>query len=139
MIDRKALTMADVQAMAAAVAATAAAEGCAPTLAICDDGGHLWWLQRWDGSSPITIDFAIAKARTAALGRYPTQVFESLINGGRVAMLSLPGAQGAVEGGVPIVVNGVVIGAVAVSGLMDSADDRRLCEVAIAALHAAQG
>lgn len=139
MIDRKGLTMADVQTMAATVAEIAATEGCSPTLAICDDGGHLWWLQRWDGAPPITVEFAIAKARTAALGGYPTQIFESIINGGRVSMLGLPGAQGAVEGGVPIIAGGRVIGAVAVSGLMDSADDRRLAEAAVAALGAAVG
>jgi uncharacterized protein GlcG (DUF336 family) len=138
-ITRKALTLADVQRMAAAVAEAAAAARWSPTLAICDDGGHLWWLQRWDGAAPITVEFAIAKARTAALGHYPTQIFETLINGGRVAMLGLPGAGGAVEGGLPIEVEGCVIGAVGVSGLLDSADDRRLGEVAIAALLAANG
>ena len=116
------LTNEDNRAIAAAAEAEATQNGWAVTLAIVDDGGHLLWLQRLDGAPPISAEIAPAKARTAALGRRESKVYEDMINGGRMSFLSAPVLHGMLEGGVPIVVDGQVIGAVGVSGVKSSED-----------------
>ena len=63
------------------------------TIAIVDDGGHLLWLQRLDGAAPISAQIAPAKARTAALGRRESKVYEDMINQGRASFLSAPGSK----------------------------------------------
>jgi glc operon protein GlcG len=92
------------------------------TIAIVDDGGHLLWLQRLDGAAPISAHIAPAKANTAALGRRESKVYEDMINGGRVSFLSAPDLKGLLEGGVPIVKDGQVLGAVGVSGVKSTED-----------------
>jgi len=130
------LTTLDTRAIAAAAEAEATKNGWAVTLAIVDDGGHLLWLQRLDGAAPISAEIAPAKARTAALGRRESKVYEDMINGGRVSFLSAPVLQGMLEGGVPIVIDGQVIGAVGVSGVK-STEDAQIARAGIAALTAA--
>lgn len=127
------LTLEDTRAIAAAAEAEAAKNGWAVTLAIVDDGGHLLWLQRLDGAAPISAEIAPAKARTAALGRRESKVYEDMINQGRVSFLSAPALHGMLEGGVPIVVEGQVIGAVGVSGVK-STEDAQIARAGIAAL-----
>ena len=127
------LTLADVRAIAAAAETEATGNGWAVTLAIVDDGGHLLWLQRLDGAAPISAEIAPAKARTAALGRRESKVYEDMINGGRVSFLSAPVLHGMLEGGVPIVVEGQVIGAVGVSGVK-STEDAQIARAGIATL-----
>jgi glc operon protein GlcG len=94
----------------------------AVTVAIVDDGGHLLWLERLDGAAPISTHIAVAKARTAALGRRESRVYEDMINQGRTAFLSAPALDGMLEGGVPILVDGQCIGGVGVSGVKASED-----------------
>lgn len=127
------LTTPDIRAIAAAAEAEATKNGWAVTLAIVDDGGHLLWLQRLDGAAPISAEIAPAKARTAALGRRESKAYEDMINGGRVSFLSAPVLQGMLEGGVPIVVDGQVVGAVGVSGVK-STEDAQIARAGIAAL-----
>ena len=127
------LTLDDVRAVAAAAENEATSNGWAVTLAIVDDGGHLLWLQRLDGAAPISAEIAPAKARTAALGRRESKVYEDMINGGRMSFLSAPVLHGMLEGGVPIVVQGQVIGAVGVSGVK-STEDAQIAKAGIAAL-----
>jgi uncharacterized protein GlcG (DUF336 family) len=116
------LTADDARAMAAAAEAEALKNNWAVTIAIVDDGGHLLWLQRLEGAAPISAEIAPAKARTAALGRRESKVYEDMINQGRMSFLSAPALQGMLEGGVPIVVDGQVLGAVGVSGVKSSED-----------------
>ena len=123
----------DVKKMAAAAEAEAVANQWAVTIAIVDDGGHLWWLQRLDGAPPISAHIAPGKARTAALGRRESRLYEEMINGGRVSFLSAPGLQGLLEGGVPILKDGACIGAVGVSGVK-STEDAQIARAGIAAL-----
>jgi glc operon protein GlcG len=92
-------------------------------IAVVDDGGHLLGMLRLDGCAPIGSEIAIGKARTSALGRRESKEFEEMINNGRTAFLSSP-LSGTLEGGVPIVVNGQVIGAVGVSGVKADQDAR---------------
>ena len=127
------LTLDDVKAIAAASEAEAARNNWAVTIAIVDSGGHLLWLQRLDGAAPISSEIAPAKARTAALGRRESKVYEDMINGGRVSFLSAPSLQGLLEGGVPILVDGACVGAVGVSGVK-STEDAQIARAGIAAL-----
>ena len=103
------------------------------SIAIVDDGGHLLWLQRLDGASPLTSHLAPAKARTAALGRRESRIYEEMINGGRPAFLSAPLVEGMLEGAVPIMVEGQCVGAVGVSGVK-SEQDAQIAKAGIAAL-----
>jgi glc operon protein GlcG len=104
----------------------------AVTIAIVDDGGHPLALERLDGASPVSAYIATDKARTAAMGRRPSQAYEEMINGGRVSFLSAP-LSGMLEGGVPIVVGQHVVGAVGVSGVKSN-QDAQVASAGIAAL-----
>ncbi len=121
--------------MAAAAEAEATQHGWAVTIAIVDDGGHLLWLQRLDGAAPISAEIAPAKARTAAVGRRESKVYEDMINQGRVSFLSAPTLSGLLEGGVPILADGHCVGAIGVSGVK-SAEDAQIARAGIAALKA---
>jgi uncharacterized protein GlcG (DUF336 family) len=127
------LELADVKAIAAAAEAEALKNKWAVTIAIVDDGGHLLWLQRLDGAAPISAHIAPGKANTAAVGRRESKVYEDMINGGRVSFLSAPDLKGLLEGGVPIVKDGNVIGAVGVSGVKSS-EDAQIARAGIAAI-----
>jgi glc operon protein GlcG len=129
------LTLQDVKKIAAAAEAEALANNWAVVIAIVDDGGHLLWLQRLDGAAPVSSHIAPAKANTAALGRRESKIYEDMINGGRVSFLSAPFIDGMLEGGVPIVYDGQVVGAVGVSGVK-SAEDAQIARAGIAALTA---
>mgnify|MGYP006313360135 CR=1 FL=1 len=91
------LTHADVGRIGAAAVTEAQANGWAVTIAVVDDGGHLLWLQRLDGAAPISALIAPAKARTSALGRRESKVYEEMINGGRSAFLSAPTLDGMLD------------------------------------------
>jgi len=123
----------DARRIAAAAEAEARQNQWAVAIAIVDDGGHLLWLQRLDGAAPISAQIAPAKARTAALGRRDSRIYEEMINGPRAAFLSAPGLEGMLEGGVPVLVQGHCIGAVGVSGVKAS-DDAQIARAGIAAL-----
>jgi len=127
------LCSADVKKMAAAAEAEALANNWAVTIAIVDDGGHLLALHRMDGCAPISAHIAPSKAKTAAMGRRETKIYEDVINNGRTSFLSAPYIDGMLEGGVPVVVNGQVIGAVGVSGVK-SEQDAQIAKAGIAAL-----
>ncbi len=123
----------DARRMAAAAEAEARRNHWAVSIAVVDDGGHLMWLQRLDGAAPISAQIAPAKARTAALGRRESRVYEEMINGPRAAFLSAPGLQGMLEGGVPVMAQGHCIGAVGVSGVKPS-EDAQVARAGIAGL-----
>ncbi|UVJ42046.1 heme-binding protein [Pseudomonas sp. LS1212] len=93
----------------------------AVAIAIVDDGGHPLALERLDGCAPISAYIAIEKARSAALGRRETKGYEEMVNNGRTAFLSAP-LLTSLEGGVPVMVDGQVIGAVGVSGVKAEQD-----------------
>jgi len=130
------LTADDARTIAQAAEREALSNQWAVTIAIVDDGGHLLWLQRLDGAAPLSSQIAPAKARTAAMGRRESKVYEDMINGGRTSFLSAPGIEGLLEGGVPVIVDGHCIGAVGVSGVK-STEDAQIARAGIAALGAA--
>ncbi len=127
------LSLDDVKRIAAAAEAEAVANRWAVCIAICDEGGHLLWLQRLDGAAPISAQIAPAKAHTSAVGRRESKVYEDMINQGRTSFLTAPGLSGLLEGGVPILVDGHCVGAVGVSGVK-SIEDAQIARAGIAAL-----
>jgi glc operon protein GlcG len=126
------LSLEDVKRIAAAAEAEALKNKWAVVIAIVDDGGHLLWLQRLDGAAPISSEIAPAKARTAAVGRRESRLYEEMINNGRMSFISAP-LEGMLEGGVPIVIDGQCIGAVGVSGVKSS-EDAQIAKAGIQAL-----
>ena len=127
------LSLDDVRRVAQAAEAEALKNQWAVTIAIVDDGGHLLWLQRLDGAAPVSAQIAPGKAKTAAMGRRESRVYEEIINQGRYSFLSAPGIEALLEGGVPIMVDGQCIGAVGVSGVK-STEDAQIAKAGIAAL-----
>jgi uncharacterized protein GlcG (DUF336 family) len=121
MVDKKAMSLDAARRIAVAAEAEAVRNKWNVVIAIVDDGGQLLYLQRMDGAQYGSIDVAIQKARTSAAFRRPTKVFEDAIAGGRTAILSLDQAL-ALEGGLPIVHDGQVVGAIGVSGVTSQQD-----------------
>jgi len=127
------LTLEDVKKIAAGAEQEAVKNGWKVVIAICDDGGHPLFLQRLDGAAPVSAHIAPEKAKTAALGRRESKIYEDLINNGRISFLRAPELGGMLEGGVPILVDGHTVGAVGVSGVK-SAEDVQIARAGIAAL-----
>lgn len=116
----------------AAALAEAKKQGWQVSIAVVDNSGDLVSFVRMDGASVASVDIAQAKARTAARMRRATRILDSTVSAGRAAILGLPGVT-PVEGGVPIVIDGEVIGAVGVSGAT-SAQDAQVARAGIAAV-----
>ncbi|KAB0488707.1 glc operon protein GlcG [Pseudomonas reinekei] len=115
------LSQAEVSQILTAARSEAQANQWPVTIVVVDDGGHPLALERLDGASPISAYIATEKARTSALGRRESKGYEEMVNGGRTAFLSAP-LLTSLEGGVPIIVDGQVIGAVGVSGVKAEQD-----------------
>ncbi|KQQ57225.1 hypothetical protein ASF84_08710 [Pseudomonas sp. Leaf127] len=128
------LTQTEISQILAAARQEALANEWAVSIAIVDDGGHLLAFERLDGANPISSYISIEKARTAALGRRESKGYEEIVNGGRTAFLSAP-LLTSLEGGVPVIIDGQVIGAVGVSGVK-SEHDAQVAKVGIQALNA---
>lgn len=135
MQSKQVLTLDDVKKIAAAAETEASLNKWCVTIAIVDDGGHMLWLQRMDGAAPISAHIAPAKAKTAALGRRESKVYEDIINNGRYSFMTAPTLEGMLEGGVPIMINGQCLGAVGVSGVK-STEDVQIAQAGIATLGA---
>ena len=118
---RVSLTLEVAKQISAAAEAEAAKNKWTVAIAIVDDGGHLIHLAKIDNTQYGSIDVAIQKAQTSAAFKRPTKVFEEAIVGGRNAIIALKGAL-PLEGGVPIMHDGKVIGAIGVSGVKSTED-----------------
>ena len=116
------LTLDTAKKIATAAEAEARKRNATVVIAVVDDGGYLLVLERLDDTQVASVDVGIAKARTAAIFRRPSGVFEDQVKNGRIAALALPGAV-ALKGGVPIIVDGKVIGAIGVSGNSPQEDE----------------
>src|SRR2546427_810593 len=112
---KRVLTLDAAKKIAAAAEEEAIRRGSTVVICIVDDGGHLLVLHRLDDTQVASVEVGIGKARTAAIFRRPSKDFEDQIRSGRVAALALPGAT-PLQGGVPITVDGKVVGAIGVSG-----------------------
>lgn len=131
---RKALTLAVAKQMAAAAEAEARKNNWNVVITIVDEGGHLIYLQRMDETQLASVEIAQGKAKTAVLYKRPTKAMEDAVAGGRNVVMTLPGAL-PVEGGVPVTVDGRIIGAVGVSGVQSS-QDAQIARAALAVLGA---
>ena len=118
---KKALTLSITKKIAAAAEAYAQKNDWNVVIAIVDDGGHLVYLQRMDGVQTGSIEVALRKAKSAAAFKRPGKVFSDAVEGGRTALVALPGAM-PFDGGVPITVDGEVLGAIGVSGVTGEQD-----------------
>jgi uncharacterized protein GlcG (DUF336 family) len=121
MYAKKSLSLADAKQIAAAAEGEALNNQWSVTIAVLDDGGNLLYLQRMDEAPVGSVDVAQQKARTSFLFKRPTKSFEELVAGGRMAMLVLPGAT-PIEGGLPLLNDGRIVGAIGVSGVQSSQD-----------------
>jgi uncharacterized protein GlcG (DUF336 family) len=121
MLTRNTLSLADAKKIAASAAARAQSEGWNVVIAILDNGGHLLYLERADGTQLGSVMVAQEKARTALYFKRPTKALEDVVLGGRIHMMSLPGIA-AVEGGLPLVKDNEIVGSIGVSGVMSSQD-----------------
>lgn len=131
-VDKKALSLAAAKQIAAVAEAEATAKNARVVIAVVDDGGNLLVLQRLDDTQVASVEVAMGKARTAAIFRRPSRDFEEQVKNGRVAALALPGAT-PLQGGIPILFQGKVIGAIGVSGETPAQDK----EIAIVGANAA--
>jgi uncharacterized protein GlcG (DUF336 family) len=111
----------DAKRVAAAARSEAEKNGWAVVIAVVDDGGHLMYLERLDGTQKGSSAIAEQKARAAILLKRPTKAVEDNILQGRVVMMGLPGAL-PLEGGVPLTKDGQFVGAIGVSGVQSFQD-----------------
>jgi glc operon protein GlcG len=122
LMDKKGLTLEAAKKIAAAAEEEAVKNKWTVVIAIVDEGGNLVYLQRLDETQIGSIEVALQKAKTAVSFKRPSKALEdAVLTGGRTVVLSLPGAL-PIEGGVPLVVNDKVIGAIGVSGVTAQQD-----------------
>ncbi len=126
---KKSLTLDVAKKLAEAARAEAAANKWTMVIAVVDEGANLMYLERADGTQIGSIDVAQEKAKSAVKFKRPTKAFEDALVGGRQAILKLPGAL-PVEGGVPFMIDGVVLGAIGASG-GTSAQDGQVVAAAV--------
>jgi uncharacterized protein GlcG (DUF336 family) len=130
--DKKALNLAVAKQIAAAAEAEAIKNKFTMVIVIVDDGGNLLYLEKMDDTQIGSIEVAQAKAHSAVAFKRPTKVFQDGVASGNTAILKLPGVL-ATEGGIPLVVDGKVIGAIGVSG-GTSPQDATVAQAAVDAL-----
>lgn len=133
---RKFLTLEAARLAMAACEAEAARGGWKVVIAVVDEGGHALMVHRLDGAQWSSIDTAVGKARAAVAWKRPTRLLEESINNGRFAFLSIGQGMALLQGGVPLEIDGQVIGAIGVSGVKAS-DDEAVAQAGIEALRAA--
>lgn len=126
--EKKTLTIEGAKrVIAASVAEAKRVNAPSGVIAVVDDGGNLMALERLDGTFAAGANISIGKARTAALFKRPTKAFEEIIKNGRTAMVALPDAFFTpLQGGIPIVIDGQIVGAVGVSGAASAQQDEDL-------------
>ena len=127
-IEKKSLTIEGAKrVIAAAVAYAKKNDAPGGVIAVVDEGGNLMALERLDGTFAAGANISIGKARTAVLFKRPTKVFEDIIKNGRTAMVALPDAYFTpLQGGVPITIEGQIVGGVGVSGASSAQQDEEL-------------
>ncbi len=130
---KKSLTLEAAKLMAAAAEAAAAKNGWKVVIAVVDDGGHALLVHRLDGTQSSSVPTAMGKARSAVAYKRPTRILEEMINKGRYSFLSAGGDPVALQGGLPIEVEGQLVGGIGVSGVKAS-DDEIIAQAGLDAL-----
>lgn len=133
---KKSLTLEAAKLMAAAAEAKAAENGWKVVVAVADDGGHALLVHRIDGTQSSSVPTAMGKARSAVAYKRPTRILEQMINDGRFSFLSAGGDPVALQGGLPIEIDGQLVGGIGVSGVKAS-DDEIVAQAGIDALRQA--
>lgn len=133
MLTTATISLSDAKTIAAAAAAKAAEHAWPVVIAVLDQAGHLLYLERADDVQLGSVVVAQEKARTALMFRRPTKALQDRVNDGRINMLTLPGAT-PIEGGLPLLKDGRIIGSIGVSGVQSHED----AEVAAAGVAAAE-
>jgi len=132
-VDKKTLTLEGAKKVVAAAVAEAQKNKAGGAIALVDDGGNLMYLERLDNTFAAGANISIGKARTAAIFKHPTADFEKIIREGRTPMLALNDFT-PLMGGVPIMVDGQLVGAIGVSGAANAQQDQEIAEVGAKAL-----
>lgn len=134
-LEHKSLSIAGAKTAIAAASSEARKRNTTGVIAVVDEGGNLMAVERLDGTFAAGANISIGKARTAALFKKPTRVFEEIIKNGRTAMVSLPDSLFTpLQGGVPIELGGQIVGAVGVSGAASAQEDEELAMIAAESL-----
>jgi glc operon protein GlcG len=128
---RPSLSLAAARKIIAAAEEAARTRGVGVVTVVVDPAGNVIQLSRMDAAQVASVEVGIGKARTAAIYRRPSRVFEEQIRDGRVAALALAGAT-PLQGGVPVLIEGAVVGAVGVSGDSPQVDE----DIAVAGANA---
>ncbi len=136
-VEKKSLTLDGARRAIGGAMAEARKRGTTGVFAVVDDGGNLMAVERIDGTFAAGASISIGKARTSALFKKPTKVFEDIINKGRTAMTTVDFTP--LQGGVPIVVDGAIAGAIGVSGAASAQEDEELAVAGAAAVNALPG
>ena len=132
MADKPVLTLEAAKRITAAAQAEAKSNDWRVVIAVVDDGGHLLYLERSHDTQFGSVETAIQKAHAAVAFQRPTKVSEDAVLSGRLIHLALPGVIPA-EGGVPLQINGVVVGGLGISGVRSS-QDGQVAAAGVAAL-----
>lgn len=119
--DTKSLTLEGAKKIVAAAEVSAKQNGWNVAIAVVDAGGYLIHYSRLDGTQAASTTIAVGKARTAVLFKRPTKALDEAITGGRTVMLAVEGMI-PMEGGIPILVDGQIVGGVGVSGVLSTQD-----------------
>lgn len=135
---KKSLTLEAARLMAAAAESAATGNGWRVVIAVVDDGGHAILVHRLDGTQSSSVPTAMGKARSAVAYKRPTRILEEMINKGRFSFLSAGGDPVALQGGLPIEVDGQLVGGIGVSGVKAS-DDEIVAQAGLDALREALG
>ena len=133
LLDKPTLSLEGARIVAAAAVAEARKGQAGGAIAVVDDGGNLLYLERLDNTFAAAANISIAKARSAAHFQRDTRVFEDAIKNGRVSLVANPELL-PLQGGVPVVVNGKVVGAIGVAGANSAQQDEDIAKVAAQAL-----
>jgi uncharacterized protein GlcG (DUF336 family) len=120
---KQCMTLNVVKAIALAAEAEALQNHWKVSIAIVDDGANLLYLERLDGAQIASADVALGKARTAMRYKRPSKALEEAVNGGRTALVAVQGIT-PLQGAVPIVHDGAIIGAIGVSGVLPTQDEQ---------------
>ena len=136
LLEKKVLTLEAAEKVAAAAEAEAKKRNATVVIVVVDDGGYPLLIKRLDDTQVASVEVGIGKARTAAIFRRPSAVFEEQVRTGRVAALALPGAT-PLQGGLPLIVQGKVIGAIGVSRNTPQ-EDEDIAKAGVAALAATE-
>jgi len=132
-VEKRVLTLAGARIVAAAAETEARRLNTTGAVAVVDDGGNLLYLLRIDNTFPAGSYVAMDKARTAATFRMPTRNLEDAVKNGRTSLVAVS-EMTPLAGGVPILVDGHIVGAVGVSGAANAQQDEELAKIAAAAI-----